>query len=124
MWNEPNSKEELNEKEESASLRSDQNLPKGFILNNKCGTGYYFNNYAADKFLRKNGLTHIIRSKEMVPNGYKLEFNGKCITIFSCSHYCQANNTAACVFIDNERIRIVRLNTSANAPAMDSGKDY
>lgn len=34
---------------------------------------------------------------------------GKVITIFSTARYCKGTNEAACVFIDDEKIRIIKL---------------
>ena len=122
MWNDPISSEQFNEIAEMSNIRLEN--ARGFVSNVKRGTAFYFNEYAADKFLETNGLSHIIRAHEMPFGGYRIDFNGKCITIFSCSHYCRASNIAACIFIDQEKLRIVKLDTTQNSPAMDNGKDF
>jgi hypothetical protein len=93
---------------------------RGFLKNNKRGTSFFYGEEAANNFLNSNGLTHIIRAHEVPANGFTFHFGNKCTTIFSCSHYCGNNNEAACVHVDSDKLRIVRLDTVNNAPATDS----
>ncbi|OTF72585.1 Calcineurin-like protein phosphoesterase [Euroglyphus maynei] len=86
----------------------------GYLNNIKRGTAYQFNEFAATKFLHNNGLTHMIRAHEVPQSGYQFHFNGKCLTIFSCSHYCGNQNHCACVLIDQKILRIIRLDTYNN----------
>ncbi|KAI1280307.1 Serine/threonine-protein phosphatase PP1 isozyme 3 [Halotydeus destructor] len=107
MWNDPMNKDEfdkLNTFQRNESIR-------GFVPNDKRGTGFYYTEEAVDNFLQINGLSHIIRGHEVITPGYKFQMNGKVITIFSCSGYCGLSNQSAAVFVDNETMRIVRLDT-------------
>ena len=88
----------------------------GFVRNNKRGAGWYFSEQAADAFLDRNQLTHIVRAHECPANGFTFHFGDKCTTIFSSSHY-QGDNQCAVLLVDQERIRVLRIDTSRNGPA-------
>lgn len=50
------------------------------------------------KFLANNNLKYVIRSHEVKDEGYAVEHNGKCITVFSAPNYCdQMGNKGALV---------------------------
>lgn len=63
-----------------------------------------------DDFLHSNGLAFVIRSHSICETGYKLTFDRKCVTIFSCAHFNKTHNGAAVALIDssNGTIRFVR----------------
>lgn len=94
-----------------ASTTPQQIINDGFIANIKRGTAYLFSDKAIDHFLQVNKLSHIIRAHEVIPTGFAFHGDGRVITIFSSSKYCGLNNQAACILIDQERIRILRLDT-------------
>lgn len=51
-----------------------------------------------ERFLEKNNLKLVIRSHEVKDEGYAVEHNGKCITVFSAPNYCdQMKNKGAVV---------------------------
>ncbi|KAJ6217501.1 hypothetical protein RDWZM_008658 [Blomia tropicalis] len=105
---------------EAADLTNQNaNLLNGFVRNIKRGTAYLFNEDGANNFLRHSGLTHIIRAHEVPPAGFAFHFGNKCVTIFSCSHYCGNDNESACILIDNQRLRVIQLDTVNNASATD-----
>ncbi|KAJ6217351.1 hypothetical protein RDWZM_008508 [Blomia tropicalis] len=91
----------------------------GFVRNTKRGTAFLFNEVGANGFLQQNGLTHIVRAHEVPQRGYMFHFGQKCVTIFSCSHYCGNDNACSCVLADNQVMRVIRLDTVNNAPATD-----
>lgn len=92
---------------------------EGFLYNAKRGAAYLFNERAAMRFFRKNHLSHMIRGHEVPPYGFAHHFNNLCTTVFSCSHYCNYDNEAACIMVDESGIRVIRLDTHNNAPATD-----
>jgi len=53
----------------------------------KRGVGIQFGPDVTEKFLAFNDLDFIIRSHEVKDNGYVIEHNGKCITVFSAPNY-------------------------------------
>lgn len=52
------------------------------------GTGYLFGSEATKKFLEDNDLKVVVRAHECVIDGTRVDFDGKCITVFSASNYC------------------------------------
>lgn len=81
----------------------------GFARNLQRGTGFVFNEYALTNFLNANNFTHLIRAHQLQPHGVSIQLSGKLITVFSSSNYCSMKNDAACLFIDSDKIRILRM---------------
>lgn len=112
MWNDPLTNSVFGEMAELLRLQSGSRAftaLKGFLPNNKRGTAYYFSESAALKFMEHNGLSHVIRAHECLPTGYTLHTNQKLITVFSSSKYCGGNNDAACVLVEYDDVRVIRL---------------
>jgi len=62
----------------------------------KRGVGFQFGPDITQAFLKKNNLDLVIRSHEVKDEGYVVEHDGKCITIFSAPNYCdQVGNKGA-----------------------------
>lgn len=115
LWNDPVSSTEYSEyadllRKQPGGQQAVANM-QGYLPNTKRGTAFFFSEEAVKRFLHLNGMSHIIRAHECVPPGYALHCNGKVITIFSSSHYCGATNDAACILVEREKIRIIRLDT-------------
>ncbi|KAG2233053.1 hypothetical protein INT48_009853 [Thamnidium elegans] len=55
---------------------------------NKRGVGIQFGPDVTKNFLETNGLDMIIRSHEVKEEGYVIEHDGKCVTVFSAPNYC------------------------------------
>ncbi|RWS15574.1 Calcineurin-like protein phosphoesterase [Dinothrombium tinctorium] len=126
LWNDPISANDFGEYAEMLRLQSGSkpfaNL-QGFLPNTKRGTAYYFSEEAVNKFLTSNGLTHVIRAHEMIPPGYQFHIGGKVITVFSSSRYCGGNNEAACIFTEQEKIRVLILDTNDQILILESFND-
>ena len=58
-----------------------------------------------------NGLSHVIRAHELIHKGFEFNASGKVITVFSCSRYCGGTNQAAVVLVDDNKIRVIRVDT-------------
>lgn len=56
----------------------------------KRGVGLQFGPDVTKKFCERNGLDAIIRSHEVRMEGYEVEHDGKCITVFSAPKYCDS----------------------------------
>jgi len=62
----------------------------------KRGVSCQFGPDVTQKFCQDNGLDYIIRSHEVKDEGYDVQHNGRCITIFSAPNYCdQMGNKGA-----------------------------
>lgn len=131
MWNDPLTNSVFGEMSELLRLQSGSrafSALKGFLPNNKRGTAYYFSETAALKFMEANNLSHVIRAHECLPTGYTLHSNQKLITVFSSSKYCGGNNDAACVLVEFDDVRVIRLdigehNAIPSPSAKASGND-
>jgi serine/threonine-protein phosphatase 5 len=53
----------------------------------KRGVGYSFGPDITSNFLETNNLNLLVRSHEVKDEGYVVEHDGKCITIFSAPNY-------------------------------------
>ncbi|KAL2108709.1 hypothetical protein VUR80DRAFT_3449 [Thermomyces stellatus] len=56
----------------------------------KRGVGLQFGPDITRKFCEKNGLEAIIRSHEVRMDGYEVQHDGRCITVFSAPKYCDS----------------------------------
>eukprot|EP00758_Cryptobia_borreli_P012311 Tbor_TRINITY_DN5733_c4_g2::TRINITY_DN5733_c4_g2_i3::g.19892::m.19892/K04460/PPP5C; serine/threonine-protein phosphatase 5 len=77
------------------SLWSDPQ-PMGGRGTSKRGVGCSFGPTVTDNFLKTNDLSLVVRSHEVKDDGYVVEHDGKCITVFSAPNYCdQIGNKGA-----------------------------
>ena len=69
----------------------------------KRGVGLQFGPDVTKKFCEKNGLDAIIRSHEVRMDGYEVEHDGRCITVFSAPKYCDSTeNKGAYINIESD----------------------
>lgn len=69
----------------------------------KRGVGVAFGPDVTENFLQTNNLKMIVRSHEMKEEGYSIEHDGKCITVFSAPNYCdQMGNKGAFARFDGK----------------------
>lgn len=67
------------------------------------GVGQSFGPDVTARFLANNGLELVIRSHEVMDNGYQMFHGGKLITVFSAPNYCdQMGNKGAVVRLDKD----------------------
>ncbi|OAG33324.1 hypothetical protein NEIG_01809 [Nematocida sp. ERTm5] len=86
-------------------LWSDPNVETEEFIESTRGVGYYFGEKQVDIFLKRTGLVQIIRSHQLVDEGYKEDFGGKVITIWSAPNYCyRCMNKAAVARIKDGKI--------------------
>jgi len=67
-------------------LWSDPQNPNGRAPS-KRGVGLSFGPDVTSRFLKNNGLELVIRSHEVKEEGYEVQHNGQCITVFSAPNY-------------------------------------
>lgn len=70
---------------------------RGCRHNPERGTAFYFAADTTQQFLQKYGLSMIIRSHQVKPEGYEYRHEGRVLTIFSASNYCGQNNAGAVI---------------------------
>lgn len=74
---------------------------------NERGNTLTWGKAVAERFLKRNGMTCIIRGHQMVQNGYQFPF-GNCknmVTVFTASRYAgEYANNAACALINEELV--------------------
>eukprot|EP00731_Ephydatia_muelleri_P022738 Em0015g321a len=107
MWNDPIRQDDIDASIEEQLAQND-----GFVDNFARGTAHMFSAEALNEFLKKNDLSHVIRAHEMKAAGFQIQQHGRLLTVFSSSLYCGASNEAACVLVDNLKIRTIRLDTT------------
>ncbi|SPN97227.1 probable phosphoprotein phosphatase (serine/threonine specific protein phosphatase) [Cephalotrichum gorgonifer] len=56
----------------------------------KRGVGLQFGPDITKRFCEKNGLEAVIRSHEVRMDGYEVQHDGRCITVFSAPRYCDS----------------------------------
>ncbi|KZO93145.1 Metallo-dependent phosphatase, partial [Calocera viscosa TUFC12733] len=85
----------------------------------KRGVGLGFGPDITRRFCELNGLTGILRSHEVRQDGYEIEHNGLCTTVFSAPNYCdQGGNKGAFVRISANGDREYRQFSASPHPPM------
>jgi len=119
LWNDPMTDQEYhdlvrNNEEAKVSVTKVQ---QGFLSNTKRGTAMYYSEKALKDYLDSNSLSHVIRAHEVIPAGYQYHMGGRCLTIFSCSYYCDGINEAAVAFVHDSKIRVIKVDTGSKEDA-------
>ena len=68
-------------------LWNDPSEKPGITMNPRGPGVFRFGPDITERFLRRNKLDLLVRSHEMVENGFEYSQNGKCVTVFSASYY-------------------------------------
>lgn len=98
----------------SAMGSADHNMDKSmgtFWHNFKRQTGTYFDEEAMSRFNVNNGTTHLLRAHEAKAAGFDLTFGGTVVTVFSSSAYQKNDNVAAVLFVQDDSITPVQIET-------------
>ncbi|OLY78012.1 Serine/threonine-protein phosphatase PP-X-like protein [Smittium mucronatum] len=94
------------------------------------GAGYLFGSDVVDTFLRYNNLDLIARAHQLVMEGYKRMFDGKCITVWSAPNYCyRCGNVASILEFDDTLSQDFKIfdaapNEGRSAPSKKPIPDY
>ena len=117
LWNDPASKKDLEKarhiigRHTARAQRTEEELKEGFLDNMKRGTAYAFSEVAVHHFLEVNGLSHVIRAHEVVPLGFKVDFGGKVVTVFSSSYYEGGQNKSGCILVQDAHLTPIQIQT-------------
>ena len=114
LWNDPITNREYQDmvKNTQQGQQDSKFMKEGFLQNLKRNTGAYYSEDALKRFLKNNSLTNLIRAHEVIPQGFRYHLNGQCLTVFSCSKYCDENNDAAVAYVHDSKIRVITVDTN------------
>jgi serine/threonine-protein phosphatase 4 catalytic subunit len=101
-------------------LWSDPSETPGFEKNPR-GAGYLFGEDVLDLFLQSNSFRCVIRSHQLVLDGYKSHFDGKLYTVWGAPNYCYSAGNLACVMVVDEGGHGFRLFDKCNEQFRDEG---
>lgn len=94
-------------------------LPPGFALNlDRGGDACVFGEEAVAEFKRQTGCDFILRAHQPPDKGIRYQAGAKVITVFSSSHYCGMNNSAALIVVSSDQLDIV---TTGETVSEDKG---
>lgn len=81
---------------------SDPYYKNGFALNPR-GSGYLYGEDIAKQFLMFNNLEMIVRSHQLAIEGYRWDFEGCCLTIWSAPNYMnKCSNPASVLLVEKD----------------------
>ncbi|TBU08907.1 serine/threonine-protein phosphatase [Hamiltosporidium tvaerminnensis] len=79
-------------------LWSDPSEEPGYKKNTR-GAGYLFGEDIVNKFCKNNNISLIVRSHQLVQDGFELKFDGKLANIWSAPNYCYMCGNLASVIV-------------------------
>eukprot|EP00055_Hartaetosiga_balthica_P004796 m.13111 g.13111 ORF g.13111 m.13111 type:complete len:579 (+) comp4110_c0_seq1:320-2056(+) len=83
-------------------------LPKGFALNlERGGDACVFGEDAVSAFSEETSCNFVLRAHQPPNRGIRYQAGARVITVFSSSHYCGMNNSAALVVVSRDQLDIV-----------------
>jgi len=98
-------------------LWSDPQEPEGMIVSER-GAGVTWGPDITEDFLQRNSLEMIIRAHQLCQDGYRMQHNGKVLTVFSAPNYCgRLGNFATIAKIDPKLAIAVHTFSAADAAA-------
>ncbi|KAL0895199.1 hypothetical protein ABMA27_013640 [Loxostege sticticalis] len=105
LWNDP-----IKPNKMTATLALELAANEGFAANSKRGTGHVFDQTALDRFLLANQLSHVLRAHELQQAGFMCQLRGRLVSVFSSNHYCGGNNDAGVALLEDNKLRLIRVN--------------
>eukprot|EP00658_Telonema_sp_P-2_P080751 TRINITY_DN8104_c0_g4_i2.p1 TRINITY_DN8104_c0_g4~~TRINITY_DN8104_c0_g4_i2.p1 ORF type:complete len:822 (-),score=201.65 TRINITY_DN8104_c0_g4_i2:107-2572(-) len=95
-------------------LWSDPQDPEGFEMSER-GAGIMWGPDITDFFLANNNFDMIIRAHQMCMDGFRMQHNGKVLTVFSAANYCgRCGNRAAIVKLKSDKTMTIHTFIAAN----------
>eukprot|EP00049_Salpingoeca_infusionum_P006850 m.111825 g.111825 ORF g.111825 m.111825 type:complete len:613 (-) comp13464_c0_seq2:1399-3237(-) len=110
LWADPASSRE-------SRLMGQHGLPPGFAINlDRGGDACVFGEQAVNTFRKQTGCDYILRAHQPPDKGIRYQAGASVITVFSSSHYCGMNNSAALIVVSKDQLDIV---TTGATTALD-----
>jgi len=76
-------------------------------IKNKRGSGYCFGRTHVQKFLQQNNFKFMVRSHQLMKEGFMEHFDGKCVTVWSAPNYAYTEtNKATFMAVDKDTNRV------------------
>jgi diadenosine tetraphosphatase ApaH/serine/threonine PP2A family protein phosphatase len=89
---------------------ADDEMQRGVHPNPRGGPTVIFTTEVTESFCYRNGLTHVIRGHQYVPEGVRIMHNGKLLTVFSARNYVsKVKNDGALILVCKDEEKNVRL---------------
>lgn len=111
LWSDPSETADIIEIGMTMGSGNTENDLGSYIPNVKRGAGTYFDERAMRTFNQVNGTSHLLRAHEQQKFGFKLNFGGTVVTVFSSSQYERLNNIAAVLLVTDETITPCQVQT-------------
>jgi len=73
--------------------------PGGLLKNTQRGAGWMFGRDVTHHFLNKNNFDLLVRSHEVRMNGFSVDHDGRCVTVFSAPNYCDTTGNLGAVLV-------------------------
>jgi hypothetical protein len=92
---------------EHNDLMGKHGLPQGFAPNlDRGGDACVFGAEAVRTFSKAAACDYILRAHQPPDKGIRYQAGAKVITVFSSSHYCGMNNSAALIVVQSQQLDI------------------
>jgi protein phosphatase len=118
LWSDPGSNSEM---------ITDAHFTEHGWAPNRRGAGIYFGKKLTQRFCKANDIDMIIRSHQMVEDGYEFRHEKRLVTLFSASRYCRLNhNKGAVAIIEGSTGQVkfqnyfAAMDLLASSPALDA----
>lgn len=106
-WNDPITQRELANC--PIFVRADMDKMNGFLPNLRRGTAFLYGEKAVTRFCDRNNLDFILRAHELFNEGFQFFIQGRVVSVFSSSNYAGLSNSASVLFVNQHRIRVIRI---------------
>ena len=107
---------------EHNDLMGKHGLPNGFAPNlDRGGDACVFGSEAVRTFTKATSCDFILRAHQPPDKGIRYQAGAKVITVFSSSHYCGMNNSAALIVVQSQQLDIGK--RQRGAPLLIQARD-
>lgn len=105
--------EEIGIKSELSGLVWSDPVDSNGFRSGSRGAGYLFGEKEVEKFLKANKFDFMVRSHQLVQEGYEWKFQNKLLTIWSAPNYMyRSGNKAAVLKVDGQSLSIIEFDAA------------